>query len=250
MENKQKKSVGTIALVILLLIVTIVSIVLATYAWAKYTTTESSNATATVAKWNVDFTQGNNTFTGTYSHVVEGKIAPGTSGSFTVTPVPGDTEVCFDYTIKIDKVDFISPTGDVLPETTVLDNNGTPEDTTDDIKLSQLRSHIRFTNAAGVDVTDGALTSGTYNLGSHNSTTGAALNPTGAQTFTWNWPYELTTDGATEEEKAAYDKIDTAAGKYSNDNTATVEGTSINGLRMKVNYTATAVQVEPNSDNH
>lgn len=247
MENKQKKSVGTIALVILLLIVTIVSIVLATYAWAKYTTTSGpQSATATVAKWDVSFTPGNDTFTGSYSHVVTGKIAPGTSGTFTVTPVPGDTEVCFNYTIKIDSVQFLAPDDSVLPDTTTLDNNGTPEVTTDDITLADLRSHIRFTNAAGTDVTDGALTSGTYNLGSHNSTTGAALNPTGAQTFTWNWPYELTTAGATEEEKAAYDKIDTAAGKYSDEHaTATV-----NGLRMKVNYTATAVQVDPANANH
>ena len=35
--EKQKKSVGTIALVVLLLIVTIASLVLATYAWSTYT---------------------------------------------------------------------------------------------------------------------------------------------------------------------------------------------------------------------
>lgn len=232
MENKQKKSVGTIALVILLLIVTIVSIVLATYAWAKYTTTASSNATAPVAKWDVSFTPDNSSFTGSYSHVVTGKIAPGTSGTFTVTPDPGDTEVCFTYTITMDGIQFLGANDAVLPDSTVIDDNGTANDATDDITLADLKGHIHITNASNVDVTNGTSTSGTYDLGSHNSTTGAALD-SASQTFTWSWPYELTT--GTDAEKAAYDKIDTAAGKYAN----------TNGLKMKVNYTATAVQVQP-----
>ena len=120
MENqKQKKSAGTIALVVLLLIVTIASLVLATYAWAKYTSKESSTAEAPVAKWNVTFTPANDTFVGTYSHVVTNKIAPGTSGTFDIAVNPNDTEVCFNYTIKIDNVQFLGDDNAVLPDTTV-----------------------------------------------------------------------------------------------------------------------------------
>ena len=55
--EKQKKSVGTTLLVILLLIVTIAALVLATYAWAKYTEKVAENtASVQVAKWNVNAT--------------------------------------------------------------------------------------------------------------------------------------------------------------------------------------------------
>lgn len=228
--EKQKKSFGTIALVVLLLIVTVVSLILATYAWAKYTTTNTSNATANVAKWNVSFTPDNSTFTGHYSHVVEGKIAPGTTGTFTVTPVPADTEVCFNYTIKIDSIDFMNGTSDTpLADSTVLDGS---------ITLANLRSHIVFTSG-NIDLTDGTNSiSGTYNLGdgansgsgTHNNSTGAAL-ANASHTITWTWAFSGSGN---------YDEVDTAAGKYAD----------ANGLRMKVNYSATAVQVEPNATNH
>ena len=58
MENN-KKSVGKTVLIVALLIVTIAALVLATYAWAKYTSTTDGTATAQVAKWNVNATTGN-----------------------------------------------------------------------------------------------------------------------------------------------------------------------------------------------
>lgn len=233
--EKQKKSVGTIALVILLLIVTVVSLILATYAWAKYTTTQSSNATAPVAKWNVSFTPDNSTFVGHYSHVVDGKIAPGTTGTFDITVVPSTTEVCFNYTIKIDSVQFLNGET-VLPDSTVLKERTAEEG--GNITLGMFRSHIVFKDSANNDITDGTnVISGTYDLGgTHNSTTGAAL--TGTNTVTWTWAYEQGTGAAA----TTYDEIDTAAGEY-----AAKTG---NDFKMKVNYTATAVQVEPNAANH
>lgn len=223
MENK--KSTGKTALIVLLLIVTIASLVLATYAWAKYTTTESGNATAQVAKWNVSFTSEDETFVGTYSHVVDTKIAPGTTGTFDVTVNPGNTEVCFDYTMKIDSVQFLDGQDNVLEDNTVLANG---------ITLAQLRSHIRFTNEKDVDVTEGAVTTGTFDLTDHEGTpAGPAAKTDGTETFTWTWPYSITDADANV--VAAYDAIDTAAGEYAN----------TNGLKMKVNYTVTAVQVNP-----
>ena len=242
MENqKQKKSVGTIALVVLLLIVTIASLVLATWAWAKYTSKESSSAEATVAKWNVDFTPDNSTFVGHYNHVVDTKIAPGTEGTFNITVVPNNTEVCFNYTIKIDSVEFYNGST-LLTNSQVLDDNGTPTDATDDITLGDFISHIKFYDNNNVDITDGShVISGTYNLTDHTANSTALPGTvTGTNTVTWKWPYQLTT--GTDEEKAEYDRIDTAAGKYAD---------STNGnFKMKVNYTATAVQVNPASANH
>ena len=238
MENqKQKKSVGTIALVVLLLIVTIASLVLATWAWAKYTSKASSNAEATVARWDVSFTPGNSTFVGHYNHVVDTKIAPGTEGTFDVTVVPNDTEVCFNYTIKIDSVEFYNGTTK-LEDTDLLFGSDTTEDTSDDVTLGQFRSHIKFYNGT-TDITNGTnVISGTYDLKNHtaNNTSAPGTAP-GKETVTWKWLYNPTTG-----EDAEYDRIDTAAGRYA-------ESTNGN-FKMKVNYTATAVQVDPASTNH
>ncbi|MBR4260582.1 MAG: hypothetical protein IKQ33_01320 [Clostridia bacterium] len=255
MENKQKKSVGTIALVILLLIVTIVSIVLATYAWAKYTTTVTGDSnTATVAKWNPTFAEGG-TFTGSYSHVATGKIAPGTSGTLTITPTPNNTEVCFDYSITIDSIDLLDGET-VLTDSTVL---------ADGITVAQVKEHIILKN--GNTVINGPIT-GTYDLTGTNHNTAPGTSPS-TVTVTWEWPYEdatkrseldaaqqaydnavaggqdttelLSTLNAKKAALAAYDAIDTAAGKYANSNA--------NGLKLKINYTATATQVEPQAIN-
>lgn len=100
--EKQKKSVGTAALVVLLLIVTIVSLVLATYAWAKYTTTlPETSTTAVVAKWNVTGNSTNLTWTKDFNHVVKTRLAPGTNGTIPVNFSINDTEVDVDYTITL-----------------------------------------------------------------------------------------------------------------------------------------------------
>ena len=222
MEN-QKKSKGMTALVVLLLIVTIAALVLATYAWAKYTSSTNNTATAQVAKWNVTFTPDNNSFIGTYSHVVPERIAPGMTGTFDITVVPNDTEVCFNYEIKIDSVQFLGDGDTVLPDSTVLDGT---------ITLADFRSHITFKDSSNTDLTNGTNTiHGTFDLGTHNT---APATSTGVNTVTWSWPYN-TTDTAN---MAAYDAIDTAAGKYAAAHT----------FKMKVNYTVTATQVQPTAN--
>ena len=100
MENK-KKNTGAIALVVLLLIVTIASLVLATYAWAKYTTTTSGETTAVVAKWNVSGSSSDLTWSKTFTHVVAERLAPGTNGTIPVEFGINDTEVDVDYVITL-----------------------------------------------------------------------------------------------------------------------------------------------------
>ena len=234
--EKQKKSFGTIALVVLLLIVTVVSLILATYAWAKYTTTApQQTATAEVAKWNVSFNNGG-TFTQSYSHVSSGKIAPGTSGTLTVQPVPGTTETCFDYKIHIDSVRLLNGSNALADNVELADG----------VTVSEVLGHISFT-CGSVDLKNTDIV-GSYDLanntnpaGTHNSSTGAINNKsTGADfandtyTFTWNWPYSTTGDAAA---VAAYDLIDTAAGKY-----AAQTG---NDLKLEIKYTCTATQTNP-----
>ena len=252
MENqKQKKSVGTIALVVLLLIVTIASLVLATYAWAKYTSKTSDNATAEVAKWDVTFDQDKSKMFATFQHVTPSRIAPGTNGSFDIEVKPNDTEVCFDYTINIDSLEFVGSDGKTaIADTTVLEKayNANLAETaeaadkaanelaridgiTEDVKLSDLKNHILVSS-------DGT----TYKpLGTNLNMTGAyhindcadKNNTTDLKrTIYWKWDFEGT---GTDTEKARYDQIDTAAGRYANDNV----------LKLKFQYTITATQVKP-----
>lgn len=104
--EKQNKSTGKTALIVLLLLVTIVSLVLATYAWAKYTTTEEGTATAQVAKWNVTADTAELTFSKTFTHVVDpNKLAPGTNGQFSASLDVTGTEVDVAYTITIDSIE-------------------------------------------------------------------------------------------------------------------------------------------------
>ena len=234
--EKQKKSFGTIALVVLLLIVTVVSLILATYAWAKYTTTTTgSSATANVAKWNPTFDNTAGTFVGTYSHVADTKIAPGTSGTLIIAPVINDTEVCYDYTITVTSVELLNGSTTIDNGTIIKAAEGSDAAVT----IGDVLGHISFT-CGNVNLKTTPVT-GSVNLGSHNSTSGvtytnktsdatSAFNSsTGAYTFTWNWPYE----GA----EAGYDRIDTAAGEYAASNGV--------DLKLKVNYSITATQVNP-----
>lgn len=106
-NNKQTKSNGKTALIVFLLLVTIVAVILATYAWAKYTETfDDGEATASVAKWQVSASTGEFEFQKTFTHVVNpNKLAPGTKGSFTANLDVTGTEVDVAYTIKVLSID-------------------------------------------------------------------------------------------------------------------------------------------------
>ena len=251
MENqKQKKSVGTIALVVLLLIVTIASLILATWAWAKYTSKTSDNATAEVAKWDVTFDQNNAQMFKTFEHVTATRIAPGTNGSFDIQVIPNDTEVCFNYAINIDSLTFVDGSGNAISDNTVLEaayNANLPANATQaEIDANELaRIDGISSNVTLADLKTHILVS---NDGENYSALGANLNMTGehhiascadvgdntalTRTIYWKWDFEGT---GTDTQKARYDAIDTAAGRYANDNV----------LKLKFQYTITATQVQP-----
>ena len=185
-NNRQTKSNKKTSLVVLLLLIAIVAVILATYAWAKYAEKFDGEATASIAKWNVTQSTADAGFTETFEHVVDGKIAPGTSGQLSAGIDVTGTEVDVDYTITLLSVD---PVGDgIVPENFVLkDENGT----------------IIYKNKAIVAGTNGKLAEGTIAAGS----TGEAAK--GSKTFSWEWPYETGTD----EEKEANNAQDTVDGK-------------------------------------
>lgn len=219
MENQNKKNnAGTVALVVLLLIVTIAALILATYAWAKYSATpEVNTATANVAHWNVSLGSNNTNFVQTYNHVVNTKIAPGTKGSFEVE-ISGlaDTEVCVAYQVTLDGVTFTPATGTI--------------------------SHLKFFKDASFneEIVPGGASStniafaGTIDLDDHEATpansaktdantVGAAGTVEGGKlkkTIYWVWPYDYAEannitayQGNIEATPEAYDAADTAVGE-------------------------------------
>ena len=102
--EKQNKNVGKTILIVFLILVVIALSIFATYAWAKYTSTENGTATAQVANWNVTATPGELTYAKEFTHVVEDRLAPGTNGSFSVALNVTGTEVDVEYEIVIDEI--------------------------------------------------------------------------------------------------------------------------------------------------
>lgn len=171
MENK--KSTGKTALIVLLLIVTIASLVLATYAWAKYTTTENGTATAQVAKWNVTANTAALTFEKEFTHVVKDQMAPGTNGSFSASLDVTGTEVDVDYTITITEITN-KPTNLILK-----DSDG-----------NELAVNSTIT---------GTITT-------------ADTTKTAQEVITWEWPYETAGNVTVNGVEMTGDEADTADG--------------------------------------
>lgn len=149
----EKNTKGKTALIVLLLIVTIASLVLATYAWAKYTSSFNGTATAQVAKWNVTANTAELTFSKQFTHVVTpNKLAPGTNGQFSASLDVTGTEVDVAYTITIDKIEN-KPTNLIIED------------------------------ADGNELAEGDTITGTLAVGS----------TTVDEVITWDWPYETGT---------------------------------------------------------
>lgn len=103
-SNKDKKRKGLV-IVLLLLFGLTAGYIAATY--AKYAGSFNGSGTVTVAKWAFEDDNSDQTFSidldKTYDAdtLVNGKIAPGTSGSFVIELSNENTEVGVDYTITL-----------------------------------------------------------------------------------------------------------------------------------------------------
>jgi len=213
---EKKNNVGRTALIVLLLIVTIASLVLATYAWAKYTEkVADGTATAQVAKWNVTATvDGNAQYTKEFTHVVKTQMAPGTSGVIPVSVKLNDSEVCAKYEIFVDEVTG-KPTNVKFYEATKVGDT--------------------YTKGSEITVVDGsaAAITGYLELTGDNTVNNAEE---GTKYIMWDWPYEtpgnVTVNGA----EMTADEADTADGK--------ADGT----MNVKVRVVATQVDPEDAAD--
>lgn len=217
--EKQNKSTGKTVLIVLLLIVTIVSLVLATYAWAKYTSNGDGTATAQVAKWNVTVSTDTTKFQQTYTHVLNERIAPGTSGQLDATVAVGtDTEVDVDYKIYIEdvKVEYV---GEARK-----DENGT------EIPAA-IPANMIFKDSENNTIAHSALTAGTEIASGRVLVNAGKSDVTTA--LTWEWPYETGDKLEGPSDLNEGDAQDTLDGQYP--------------VKITITYKVDAWQVEPNS---
>lgn len=225
-KNEQTKSDKKTLLIVLLLLIAIVAVILATYVWAKYAEKFNGEATASVAKWNVTGETGG-TFSKTFTEVVDGKIAPGTSGEFTANIDVDGTEVGVNYTVTLVGVETLEGSDEqftINGETVT--GHAIPQNLVIKADASQGKTVI-FQNG---DVNGGLIAEGYFPAGSTGESAKAA------HTFTWDWPYETPAPEGTPDEAVpaiieANNNQDTADGK--------VAGS------FKITYRIDAYQVQP-----
>lgn len=196
MNKKSKKRKESLLLLVLFLLVGIsFSYVAGTY--AKYVASFDNEGTATVAKWAFDEDNSETDLTlsldGTYDakSLVSGKIAPGTSGKFSIDLTNENSEVGVEYSISLKSV------GDTVPT-----NLKFYTDNTYSTQLTTSSTPITGKIAA-------------------RATTGATA------TIYWKWDYET---GTVTNGIAAGDATDTTDGEAASNFTVTltVTGKQIN----------------------
>ena len=181
-ENMKKK--GSIA-VIALLFVAVLTAVVVFNTYAKYTDSVTKNGSATVAKWNFSTDNSTATYTMNFndsvdaSTLVNGKFAPGTSGSFEIA-LANSSEVGVNVTVSFGSVS--AGENGVVP--------------------SGLKFYLTRTGNAGSYSYSNEITPGTTSKSGTMAAKTGNSNETLSATVYWVWDYENT----------AGDVNDTAAG--------------------------------------
>lgn len=185
-DNKLGKFVAFV------LLVTLIALILVANTYAKYTTTKDLDAVATVAKWSIKLSDKDITQNETVSFdlfttvkdtngsdeedVVNGKIAPGTQGSFEVK-IENASEVTAKYTVT-----FNSENTSNIPVEFSVDGGNTWNSDISQLKLTgELKSNEKTSTDA-------------------------------APTIAWRWAFERGTEDL---EKSTNNTADTALGTAS-----------------------------------
>lgn len=188
---------------------------------AKYTTTVAGTGSAIVAKWAPSFKGKTGGASGTFNDsvdvelkdttlgnkVTDGKIAPGTDGSFSIQISPGATDVMFKYSITLSNF-------------------------TNQPKNLKFYSDSTFTT----ELTEKSAGSGIYELYKDEE---MALNGADVtKTIYWQWPYNVSTESSSEAESRDAEDSDTG-------NKATVS--NADKMTFKVNCEAIQMGPTPTS---
>ena len=199
-EKKQddiKRLRKTYIILIILISILMISSALGMYAWSKYVTLGSDEATAQVAKWHFDLklkagnqivqagTESLNLATTEYNHVVNGKIAPGTSGEFQILIDTTGTEVNVQY--------YVDMKLNNCPRNIVFSRKAPGEQNATVISSGGADTHtreIKFDKYLSIKPTN-------------------EVNGVHTETIYWSWPYDATEAGSLLSGET-YDAWDTA----------------------------------------
>lgn len=105
MKNKIKKTIKILSILVLLIIFNTVG-----YTYAKYIAGEKGTGNADIANWSFKIKKDEGetvkkvklVSTSYEPRIVDGKLAPGTAGEFSITPDATDSEVDVQYTIRFE----------------------------------------------------------------------------------------------------------------------------------------------------
>ena len=111
-ETQEKKNNNRLnILIVLLLLIIIMASSVGLYAWSRYTSLDAGMATAKVAKWHFELTDGEKETSGVVDFpitrtdnnktVADEKLAPGTSGQFEIGIDATGTETFLEYELEI-----------------------------------------------------------------------------------------------------------------------------------------------------
>ena len=193
---------------IILIAITMISSSIGLYAWARYTSTQSSNATAQIAKWYFNLKTGQATIDGNTrtllqltrtdnrEHVVEGKLAPGTYGvlPIIVDTTGTETDLTYDVLITINNCpqNMVFTPKTPASTTQTVAGDGTAQNPR--VRTIRIQKYVPWSQT-----------------GEHD------------ETISWDWPYETTSgNGVT-----ANDDIDTADSGKEVTVTITAVGTEV-----------------------
>lgn len=193
---------------IILIAITMISSSIGLYAWARYTSTQSSNATAQIAKWYFNLKTGQATIDGNTrtllqltrtdnrEHVVEGKLAPGTYGilPIIVDTTGTETDLTYDVLITINNCpqNMVFTPKTPVSTTQTVTGDGTTQSPR--VRTIRIQKYVPWSQT-----------------GEHD------------ETISWDWPYETTSgNGVT-----ANDDIDTADSGKEVTVTITAVGTEV-----------------------
>lgn len=203
MSNRKK----ILFAVTVLMLVFLIAMVLG-YTYAKYVNSREVSSSTDIAAWSfagaISNTSSETTTTISLANPenadsnVNGKLAPGTSGSFRIIVNAAGSEVDVDYDVLLKGTESSKPANLYF---TCSDLENAVDDEGNLIKYYSLADMLAVDDTTGKSNMSGTITT------DQNSTPKVI-------TVNWEWPYESTIAGSTQEELDAQDTLDSDISNY------------------------------------
>ena len=207
MSKRKKLLVVVVSLMLILLVAMLLG-----YTYAKYVSSKTVSGSASTAIWRFNGAISNTNSTETTSislaetvdsdSVVSGKIAPGTSGSFKIIIDASGSEVDVDYDVLLKEEENNKPDNLYFTCSDLVNSRVDKNDSNSElIKYYSLEEMLAYDSQA-----EKYNMSGTIDKDANSTVREITVN--------WNWPYESTRDGYTQEDLDQLDTDDSGINDY------------------------------------